>query len=105
MDESNAAVEGLSATLDFVGPDCVEIPSVVVAYLRSAEKIVALLPTPAFIEDLDRRRRAVSRFVWTIDEAPREALKQALTAAEIDVAGWWDVAEATPQPQQQAGQA
>jgi hypothetical protein len=100
MDDSAAVVEGLGATLDFVGPDCVEIPQLVVVYLRSAEKIAALLPTPAFISDLDRRRRAVSHFVGTLDEAPREALKAALIAAEVDVSEWWSGVEATPQAQQ-----
>ncbi|HKY93275.1 MAG TPA: hypothetical protein VJM11_19645 [Nevskiaceae bacterium] len=99
MDDSAAVVEGLSATLDFVGPDCLEIPHLVVVYLRSAERAAALLPTPAFLEDLDRRRRAVSHFVSTLDEAPRESLKAALVAAEIDVSAWWGNAGS---PQQQA---
>jgi hypothetical protein len=95
-----SAYEGLSANLDFVGPDCVEIPQLVVVYLRSAERVAALVPTPAFVEDLDRRRRAVSHFVWTLDEAPREALKAALVAAEVDVTGWWEGAESLPQQEQ-----
>lgn len=104
MDETAAVVEGLSATLDFAGPDCVEIPQLVVVYLRSAEKVAALLPTPAFVDDLERRRRAVSRFVQTLDEAPREALKSALIAAEVDVSAWWEGAGSEPQaPQTTAG--
>lgn len=93
MDASSRLGEGgYSASVDFAGPDCVEIPGLVVTYLRVAEQVAALLPTPSFTEDLDRRRRAVARFVWTLDPGPRERLRSALTSADIEVSAWWDAA-------------